>query len=73
MAVERLSFPAFAPTNYSVLVDEPECDAERHLALKMPEDIITLEALGYDKSVREQSPSQLAVTGTFSVLSPAGV
>ena len=73
MAVERLSFPAFAPTTYSVLDDEPEFDAERHLALEMPEDIITLETLGYDKSVREQSPSQFAVTGAFSVLSPAGV
>lgn len=73
MAVERLSFPEFEPTTYAILDDEPEFDPERHLQLEMPEHIVSLDALGYDRTVREQSPTQLGVTAPFSVLSQTGV
>ena len=72
MALEQLPFPAYQSTTFPMLESEPEFDADQHLALEMPDHITTLEAFGYDRTTRQQSPSDLAVTAPFSILSDAG-
>ena len=67
-----LSFPSVAPTGYPSLGAEPEFDAAKHLALEMPEKIISLEELGYSDQEIAECPSTLGITSCFRVLSDEG-
>ena len=68
-----LVFPEALPSGYQPLEREPQFDQARHLALEMPEEIITLADLGYGRGVIAECPTTLAITSCFRVLSDEGV
>lgn len=71
-----LEFPEQIPDFYSEqLKDEPQFDAHKHLALplKKPSKMWTLGDLGYSEEEISATPSKIAVTGAFQLLSEEGV
>ena len=73
MIAANIPFPNRIPDSYQTIDHEPGFDPARHLALKMPEQVWTLEDFGYEERVRAQYPSQVAVTSPFKVLTEEGV
>ena len=70
---EPLSMPADRPAHITRSIDEPTFNAKRHLALTFPEKIDTLEDFGYDAAARARTPSPVAITSPFRLLSDEGV
>lgn len=70
---ETLPMPADRPAHITRSIDEPVFDAKRHLALTLPERIDTLEDFGYDAAARARTPSPVAITSPFRLLSEEGV
>lgn len=68
-----LAFPDGRPDGFPVLADEPEFDAARHLAIEAPAEIYTLEDFGYGEDEIAASPSAIAATSAFRMLSDEGV
>ncbi len=66
-------FPADQPTIVARVLEGPAFDPKRHLALEPPERVFTLEDFGYDAETQARSPSKVAVTGPFRILSDDGV
>ena len=64
-------FPANRPYE-ELIADDPVFNPAIHLCLEYPQDILTLADLGYDESLI-QTPSFVAATSCFRVLSDAGV
>jgi len=68
-----LAFPDIRPTGFPALTSEPQFDPARHLALEMPETIISLADLGYSAAEQAACPSDLGITSSFRILSDEGV
>lgn len=68
-----LAFPDGRPDGFPVLTNEPEFDAARHLALEAPGEIYTLQDFGYSAAEIAASPSAVAATSAFRMLSDEGV
>jgi len=73
MLAAPLAFPTTLPPHVKRQVDGPAFDPARHLALGWPERIETLEDFGYDAATRARTPSPVAITSAFRVLSEEGV
>lgn len=73
MLATPLPLPPDRPTNITRVIEEPDFDPARHLALEMPERRWTLEEFGYSEELRMRSPSPVAITSPFRVLSEEGV
>lgn len=73
MLATPIPFPNYKPPHIQRTVDGPAFDAGRHLALTWPERIETLEDFGYDDAARARTPSPVAITSPFRVLSDEGV
>ena len=69
----QLEFPAAQPDGFPVLADEPPFEPAHHLALEAPREIRSLRDLGYGADICHASPTQLAVTSAFRLLSEEGV
>jgi len=72
MLAAPLAFPADKPPHITRTIEEPVFDAKRHLALTLPERSWTLEEFGYDAALRARTPSPVAITSPFRVLSDEG-
>lgn len=59
--------------NYEPIKDDPVFDPARHLALEQPESTLTLADLGYGDETAGTTPTQVAATSCFRVLSDEGV
>ena len=70
---DLLAFPEARPPGYAVLEREPTFDPRRHLALEMPETIISLQELGYPPEEIDACPTTLGITSCLRVLSDEGV
>ncbi len=70
---DMLAFPEARPPGYAPLEREPTFDPRRHLALEMPETIISLQELGYPPEEIDACPTTLGITSCFRVLSEEGV
>ncbi|MEH6546812.1 MAG: hypothetical protein V7701_10310 [Sneathiella sp.] len=68
-----LAFPDIRPSGFPALPKEPRFDPARHLALEMPETIVSLADLGYSAAEQATCPSALGITSSFRVLSDEGV
>jgi hypothetical protein len=69
---EAVSFPAEQPAGYEWLDDEPMFDPGVHLALTEPDDVIMLEALGYDVDETADTATPVAISEPFRILSDVG-
>ncbi len=67
-----LDFPVPQPDGYPRLEKEPVFDAARHLALEMPEQVTSLDALGYPPETVAACPTDLGITSAFRILSEEG-
>ena len=65
-----LAFPSISPYD-ECLKDEPEFNPAKHLSLEMPENILTLNELGYESPLMPV-PTNVAATSCFRVLSDEG-
>mgnify|MGYP000058187026 CR=1 len=63
---------AVSPYN-DMIVDDPVFDPSVHLALEMPAYTISMTDLGYDEEVRANTPTDIAATSCFRILSDEGV
>ena len=73
MLAQTLPMPADRPAHITRALEEPVFDAARHLALTFPQQVATLEDFGYDAAARARTPSPVAITSPFRVLSEDGV
>lgn len=73
MLASPLAFPTVMPPHVKRQVDGPAFDAARHLDLGWPKRIETLAEFGYDAAARARTPSPVAITSAFRVLSAEGV
>jgi hypothetical protein len=60
------------PDGFKLIDDKVEFNPKKHLQLEKPREIYTLKDLGYDKKVIDSSPSNLAATSVFRILSDEG-
>ena len=60
------------PAGYELVMDS-EFDANLHLSLEQPAELVSLDTLGNAETLLSSVPSHLALTSTFRVLSVAGV
>ena len=65
-------FPHTQP-GYEPIADDPEFVPSRHLALEPPEHVYTLQEFGYGDEVMGTTPTPVAATSCFRVLSDEGV
>lgn len=70
---DTLAFPDARPPGYAPLEREPDFDPARHLALEMPETVMSLADLGYGAEEIAACPTTLGITSCFRVLSDEGV
>lgn len=68
-----LPFPAAPPASVTAVLEEPRFDPVRHLALEMPRSSWSLADFGYDAETCAATPSPVAVTAPFRILSEEGV
>lgn len=68
-----LEFPAPHPQGFPTLSSEPEFDPARHLAIEAPEQVISLQELGYSDQDIAGCPTTMGVTSAFRLLSDEGV
>ncbi len=73
MLAEPLAMPAVRPAHITREIEEPAFDAKRHLDLTWPERITTLDDFGYDAAAKARTPSPVAITSPFRLLSDEGV
>ena len=66
-------FPTRLPRGYEWFDDEPEFDADRHLALTEPDEIVLLTDLGYGPAEVEGKATPVAASTPFRILSDEGV
>jgi hypothetical protein len=66
-------FPRELPPGFTFVEGEPEFDASKHLALEMPDRIVTMKDLGYTDAETGQFPSPIAAAGPVRILSDEGV
>ncbi len=59
--------------DYDSIQDDPEFDPARHLALEKPASTLSLTDLGYGDEIAGTTPTQIAATSCFRVLSDEGV
>lgn len=67
-----LDFPTGRPQGFAPLENEPQFDAQRHLQIEMPDEILPLSALGYSDAEIAECPTPFGVTSIFRVLSDEG-
>lgn len=72
MRAAPLPLPSETPPGVLRVWDHPPFDPARHLALEWPARIWTLEDFGYDAAARARSPSPVAITSPFRILSDEG-
>ncbi len=58
---------------FDAIEDDPQFNPAVHLALEQPENILSLAELGYGESIVGTTPSSVAATSCFRVLSDEGV
>ena len=68
-----LDFPTPHPEGFPTLKSEPEFDPARHLAIEKPDQVISLEELGYSDADCSDCPTGMAVTSPFRLLSDEGI
>jgi hypothetical protein len=68
-----LGLPTQPPPDVDLILEAPEFDAATHLALEWPDTVYTLKDLGYSDEDRALTPSDLAITSPFRIMSPEGV
>ncbi len=73
MLAEALAMPATRPGHITRQIEEPRFDPARHLALTWPERITSLADFGYGAADRARTPSPVAITSPFRLLSDEGV
>ncbi len=64
--------PSVIP-DYEPIQDDPVFDPARHLALEQPASTLSLTDLGYGEEIAGTTPTQVAATSCFRVLSDEGV
>lgn len=64
-------FPSTSPYG-SDIEDDPEFIPARHLALGSPKNILSLSDLGYGEEISGTTPTKVAATSAFQVLSDEG-
>ncbi|NKB75460.1 MAG: hypothetical protein GKR96_00090 [Gammaproteobacteria bacterium] len=64
--------PLIGP-GYEPIQDDPVFDPARHLALEKPASTLSLTDLGYGEEIAATTPTQVAATSCFRVLSDEGV
>ena len=64
--------PLVSP-DYDSIQDDPDFDPARHLALEKPASTLSLSDLGYGDEIAGTTPTQIAATSCFRVLSDEGV
>lgn len=72
MLATPLPLPADRPAHMTRVLEEPDFDPAKHLDLALPERTWTLEEFGYDAAARARTPSPVAITTPFRVLSEEG-
>lgn len=72
MLATPLPLPFDRPASITRVLEEPDFDPARHLALTLPERTWSLEEFGYGPEARARTPSPVAITSTFRVLSDEG-
>ena len=65
-------FPHNNPS-YECISDDPKFDPDIHLALELPDETYTLAEFGYGDEIMGTTPTQIAATACFRVLSDEGV
>ncbi len=71
-AINLLRFPQTLP-NLQPIKDDPIFDPAIHLALEQPEHILSLEDFGYGEEIAGTTPTNIAATSCFRILSEEGV
>lgn len=71
-AIDLKRFPDAYP-DFEPIKDDPVFDPAIHLALETPEQILTLNDLGYGDEVAGTTPTEIAATSCFRILSEEGV
>ncbi|WP_420609109.1 hypothetical protein [Candidatus Poriferisodalis sp.] len=69
---EAVPFPATQPRGYEWLEGEPAFDAERHLQLEEPAEVLMLADLGYDAAEIATKATPVALSSPFRMLSDEG-
>lgn len=72
MLAAPLPLPSELPPGVTRVFDHPPFDPARHLALEMPTRVWTLEDFGYEAAARALTPSPVAITSPFRILSDEG-
>jgi hypothetical protein len=67
-----IPFPTSQPVGYEWLDDEPSFDADTHLQLESPTDIVMLADLGYDDEEIATKATPVAASSPFRILSDDG-
>ena len=70
---EPIAFPKKQPFGYEYQVEPITFDVDKHLALKAPETILTLDDLGYSAEEIAQCSTNFAVSSAARLLSDEGV
>lgn len=65
-------FPDTSP-DFEMIADDPVFDPAIHLELGQPEHVLTLNELGYGDEIKGTTPTDIAATSCFRVLSDEGV
>ncbi|MCH9704649.1 MAG: hypothetical protein K0U15_00795 [Proteobacteria bacterium] len=68
-----LNFPTAKPDPYLRLQNEPVFNADKHLALTLPQNTTSLAEFGYSDADIAASASTLAITSSFRIFSDAGL
>lgn len=71
-AIDLQRFPDLQP-DFEKIKDDPVFDPAIHLALETPEQILTLNDLGYGDETAKTTPTEIAATSCFRILSDEGV
>jgi len=66
-------YPGDLPASVPSVLDEPRFEAARHLALETPAEVWSLADFGYTPAETAASPSPVAVTSPFRILTEEGV
>jgi hypothetical protein len=69
----HLHLHPLASPEYEPIQDDPEFDPARHLALEYPESTFSLADLGYGDEIAGTTPTHIAATSCFRVLSDEGI
>ena len=70
---ETLKFPEQRPPEYIKLDGEPVFEASKHLQLEKPQEIKSLESLGYNSEGLKDCLSSFGVSSAFRILSDEGL